>query len=114
MVPYTKFVESNKRKHEESKSPKTPDQTDVPIHILNVSPDTAPGAEPSVWYVQLLETQVRCAAAKVFLKIMKELKNQDGTGWAMTYGNKKWYSIDNEGRVRCAPHSHIPYTVLVL
>ena len=51
-----------------------------------------------------LQSQVKRASAKVFLKIIKSLKNQDSTGWAMTFDNhsKKWFSLDNEGRVRFA------------
>ena len=33
----------------------------------------------------LLQSQVKRASAKVFLKIMKALKNQDGTGFAMMF-----------------------------
>ena len=101
-MSFTHLAQSAKRKYDQLKS-SPPDQTkEGPIDVLIVSPGTYPGAERSVWYVMFLQSQFKRTNAKAFLTIIKSLKNQDGTGWAMTYDHpsRKWFSLDNEGRVR--------------
>ena len=106
-MSFTELAQSAKRKHDQIKSPKPDPAEEGPIDLLIVSPGTYPGAERSVWYVMVLPSQIKRANAKAFLTIIKSLKNQDGTGWAMTFDHRsrKWFSLDNEGRVRFATHS---------
>ena len=101
-MAFNQLAQSAKRKHDQIKSPKPDPTEEGPIDLLIVSPGTYPGAERSVWYVMFLQSQFKRTNAKAFLTIIKSLKNQDGTGWAMTYDHpsRKWFSLDNEGRVR--------------
>ena len=66
------------------------------IDVLAVSPQKGNNSEPHFWFFK--ESQLNSVAFRMFKKVLKNVANPHGGGWAYTFdGISKWHSITNDG-----------------